>query len=82
MEVEKYEDQNVLEYCYSENGKPLFKIKYDLNLDINSIFQPERLNPEAMNEVYSVYENCLSKTIPNEMKKIFCGCDSPNSGNK
>jgi hypothetical protein len=74
MEIEKYEDQNVLEYRYSENGKPLFKIKYDLTLDINSIFQPERLNPEA--------SKLVTYPIPEYVKYLFGRCDSPNSENK
>jgi len=47
MEIEKYEDENILEYRYSGNGKPLFTIKYDLKFDVNSIFQPERLSEKT-----------------------------------
>ncbi len=76
--MEYYEDENVIEYRYGKK----FKVQYDKNLDINSIFQPERLSPEATEEIYSPYKDCLSKPIPKEMNKLFCRSDSPNSTNK
>ncbi len=45
------------------------------------IIQPERLS-EKTTDYMNVYEDCLSKQIPINMKNIFCGCDSLNTANK
>lgn len=63
----------------------------------NCRFRPERLNPEDTNEsivtsgesarkcvdaALSCYGNCLSSHVPEQIRKIFGICDSPNSANK
>ncbi len=46
------------------------------------LIQPERLSEKTINGYMSVYKDCLSKSIPIETHKIFCGCDSLNTENK
>lgn len=74
MECEKkYKQENILEYTYTKKGKILFKVRYDLNLDINYIFKSDRPSSETMEQVYSPYKQCLSKKIPEGMSKLFLG---------
>ena len=69
--------------CYSDDF-PILSIEHWIR-EFFDQYQPERLSEKtvnglnAFNESMKVYEDCLSKPIPNEMKKLFCGSDSLNS---